>query len=284
MTIRETYSQFLTALKKIYDEGEAENITNIVFETITGISKTHLLTNPAEIISTEAAAALQNALDQLLLHKPMQYVLGETWFYKLKFKVSPAVLIPRPETEELVFEVIQFSKENKVESLLDIGTGSGCIAITIKKNCPAIETTAIDVSDEALEIATENANANNTVINFKNINFLEESTWNDLDKFDVIVSNPPYIPLAEKMAMDKNVTDYEPHTALFVADKRPLIFYEKIAAFGKIKLNRSGKIFLETHENLAREVAHLFEANGYTAIIKKDISGKERMVMATHCL
>jgi release factor glutamine methyltransferase len=283
MTIKEYYTQFLSSLKKIYSDNEAVSIIEMVFESTLQLDRTALRAFTDKAISKVDSAKLNSILDQLVIHTPVQYVLGEAWFYKMKLKVSPAVLIPRPETEELVLEVIQYAKENTAKNILDIGTGSGCIAIAIKKHVPNLVSTAIDISREALFIAMQNAATQNTHIEFLQINFLEETTHKNLSLFDIIISNPPYIPANEKELMDKNVTAYEPHTALFVADATPLIFYEKIALFGKTHLSKTGKIFLETHENFAKAVATLFEANGYKATIKQDLSGKERMVMATHC-
>ena len=283
MTVQKLYRHFLATLKEIYNLGEAANITDMIFEWAAGISKSHVLINPNEQINNATIQQLNEALEKLLQHIPIQYVIGEAWFYKMKLKVSPAVLIPRPETEELVLEIINHLSQNKQAAILDIGTGSGCIALAIKKNAPHTNVFAIDISDEALQVAKKNAIKQEAVISFLQLNFLEETTWDNLPSYDIIVSNPPYIPINEKALMDKNVTDHEPHTALFVPTESPLIFYEKIALFGITHLNNDGKIFMETHEDFAAKVAMLFKESGYNPIIKKDMFGKERMVMATHC-
>ena len=200
----------------------------------------------------------------------------------MKFKVDESVLIPRPETEELVNEVFDFIKYNSSKKIIDIGTGSGCIPITIKKEFPENIITAVDVDEKAIAIATQNATTHQTEINFVQMNFLDKNNWNVFEKFDIVISNPPYIPIAEKELMDKNVISYEPHLALFVPDEQPLVFYKAIALFSKMHLAENGKIFMEVHENLAKEVSDLFSQHQFQTEIKKDIFEKERMVMATH--
>ena len=200
----------------------------------------------------------------------------------MKFKVDESVLIPRPETEELVNEVFDFIKMYSSKNILDIGTGSGCIPIIIKKESSESIITAVDVDEKAIAIAKQNASTHQTEINFIEMNFLDKDNWNAFEKFDVIISNPPYIPIAEKELMDKNVTIYEPHLALFVPDEQPLLFYEAIALFSKMHLAENGKVFMEVHENLANEVANVFSEHQFQTEIKKDIFEKERMVMATH--
>ncbi len=283
MTVQKIYRHFLTSLKEIYSHNEAAKITDMIFEWAVGISKSDLLVNPDRQINSSAIQQLNNVLIKLLQHIPVQYIIGEAWFYKLKLKVSPAVLIPRPETEELVLEILNHLKVNTQSTVLDVGTGSGCIAIAIKKNAPQTTVSAIDISNEALQIAKENAARQEVAVSFLQLNFLEENSWKTLPFYDVIVSNPPYIPDNEKDLIDKNVTAHEPHTALFVPIESPLIFYEKIAVFCKTHLNKNGKIFMETHEEFAESVARLFDETGYQSEIKKDMFGKDRMVMATHC-
>ncbi len=284
MTAIEIYQLYLNELMTIYPKSEAENIRNRTFESLASMSRSELIKNPAKILTPEISKALLDGLAQLKQQKPLQYLLGESWFYKLPFKVSPAVLIPRPETEELVELAIDFLKKEGIgKKVLDIGTGSGCIPISIKKNIEASDMTSIDISAEALAIAKENALTHATEINFQQCDFLEEENWERLDKYEVIISNPPYIPEEEKNLLDKNVTMFEPHIALFVEDKHPLIFYEKIADFGKTHLTKNGIILLETHENYADKVADLFNDKGYMSTIKKDMYDKKRMVIATHC-
>ena len=281
MTVNELYRSFLAELEQIYERSEAANISSMVFEKIAGITRPGIIKDPTQILDEKISGRLNESLLQLKTHKPVQYVTGEAWFYKMKLKVSPAVLIPRPETEELVDAVIHYLKDKPGAAILDIGTGSGCIAVAIKKNLPDVDVTGIDISDKALMIAKENSVTQQTNINFIQLDFLEEKNWQSLLVFDVIISNPPYIPENEKQKLDKNVTEFEPHLALFVENNRPLIFYEKIGAFGKTHLNETGKIFLETHEHFAEETAALFNDAYYSAEIRKDIYEKQRMVIAT---
>jgi release factor glutamine methyltransferase len=280
MTIKELYRNFLLPLQKIYSLSEATIIADWVFEKVVSLKRTDILKNPEKEITPAANNLVQNTLQELLLHKPVQYVLGEAWFYRLKLKVNEHVLIPRPETEELVEQLIMDRKSKLTDpSILDIGTGSGCIPVAIKKNLPASKLTAIDVSEDALTLAKENAALYNTHISFLQMDFLDESTWSSLPLFDIIISNPPYIPMNEKEKLDKNVTGFEPHLALFVPSDSALLFYEKIAAFGRDHLQPGGKIYLETHEDHAMETAALFLRNYPTVMIKKDMYGKERMIL-----
>jgi release factor glutamine methyltransferase len=196
--------------------------------------------------------------------------------------VNDHVLIPRPETEELVEQLIKDRKSKLTDPpILDIGTGSGCIPIAIKKNLPASIVTAIDVSKDALALAKENAAMHNAYISFIQMDFLDETTWQSLPAFEIIISNPPYISLNEKENLGKNITGFEPHLALFVPDNAPLIFYEKIARFGRDHLLPNGKIYLEIHEDHAKETAALFMNYYQTVMIKKDMYGKERMILVT---
>jgi release factor glutamine methyltransferase len=279
MTINEIYKTYLATLNQMYAAGEAIAITNIIFEYIAKCSKTDIIAKGNNQVDTAILKALQEALQKLLLHEPVQYITGEAWFYQLKFAVNKAVLIPRPETEELVLEAIQFLKNNPSKSVLDIGTGSGCIPISIKKNVPDAIVISLDVSEAALAIAKKNANANAVDIVFKNIDFLQEANYALLPTFDVIISNPPYIPENEKQQLAKNVTQYEPHLALFVPTHEPLLFYKKILIFAELHLHKTGCLFLEVHEDLANETAAIFKAKNYVVNIKKDMQGKDRMLV-----
>lgn len=293
MTSREYYRHFLLKLQEVYALPEATVITDMVFEELAGIKRSDLIRDPAMHMPGKTQEALDLALDELITHKPVQYVLGTCWFHHLKFRVTDAVLIPRPETEELVQEVIERFK-NKVYrvnqagytntkgriSILDIGTGSGCIPVTIKKNIPGAEITAIDISAEALALARENANTHHAGIEFIEMDFLDEQNWDRLPFFDVIISNPPYIPVGEKAKLDRNVAAFEPHTALFVPDDNPLLFYEKIARFGKTHLAEKGTIILETHADYAHDAAALLKTYFTGVEVKKDIQGRDRMIIA----
>jgi release factor glutamine methyltransferase len=307
MTVKTAFDYFAGQLKTIYSAGEAVAIAGLVFELVVGMGQPAIMMNPQVEITQEKRTVLEEKLAELLTHKPVQYVLGEAWFYKMKFAVNEQVLIPRPETEELVEWCVEEVGNDEVgiannkvgmqketapvdaaiphssfinRNLLDIGTGSGCIAIALKKELPALTVTGIDISEGALLVARENAVALGAAVDFMQFDFLDESAWPLLPQFDVIVSNPPYIPLNEKAKLDNNVTAHEPHTALFVPDNAPLLFYEKIARFGLLHLKPGGFIMMETHEDYAQQTAALFKENYTTVICRKDMSGKERMVMA----
>jgi len=282
MMLKDLYRNFLVQLQKIYDLSEATVITDWVFEKMASLKRADILKSPEKVISPAADKLIQGTLQELLRHKPIQYVLGEAWFYRMKFKVNEHVLIPRPETEELVEQLIKDRKSKLTDPvILDIGTGSGCIPIAIKKNLPASRLTAVDISKNALTLAKENATLHNAHISFIQLDFLDESTWPSLPVCDIIISNPPYIPVGEKEKLAQHVTAFEPHLALFVPNDSPLIFYEKIAAFGRNNLLPNGKIYLETHEDLAKETAALFRKDYQTVMIKKDMYGKERMILVT---
>ena len=283
MTTREIYRHYLQQLRSIYSAGEAAVITDRIFEATAGIQRSDIVKDPGNILELHISEKLERQLQELLGHKPLQYVLGEAWFCGMKLTVNDHTLIPRPETEELVKLVIedyQAGGEQKEEiTILDIGTGSGCIAVAIKKNLPHIKMTAIDISTRALQVSKENAREQQVDIEFLQLDFLSEPAWELLPVFNTIVSNPPYIPVNEKDKMDKNVTAFEPANALFVPDNLPLIFYEKIAAFAKDHLLRDGKIFVEVHEDHANETASLFSKDYRQVEIKNDIFGKQRMLV-----
>jgi release factor glutamine methyltransferase len=283
MTIRALYRHFLNELRLIYNENESAMITQMIFEEMADINRSEVIKNSAASLPEKYVTKLMQCLERLKLSEPVQYVIGHAWFYKMKFKVTPAVLIPRPETEELVEEAILFLKKRDKADVLDIGTGSGCIPITMKKNLPFAQITSIDISNDALKIAKENMLENDVYVDFKEMDFLIDKNRDLLEKYDVIISNPPYIPEEEKKYMSNNVAKYEPYLALFVDDRNPLIFYQKIASFGKLHLKKEGKIFLEAHENYAQEVKDVFQNENYMTEVKKDIFGKERIIVATHC-
>lgn len=283
MTIGELYRQFLRELKSFLPAGEADQITKMIFEKITGLQRADVVKYPETEIEEAIKDRLLNMLDALLHQEPVQYILGECHFFELDFEVNKSVLIPRPETEELVARAIEFCTEQKKAKVLDIGTGSGCIPISLKKHSKETFVTSIDISSDALVLAKTNALKNETEISFLNIDFLDENTWQQLPHFDLIISNPPYIPSSESNLMDDNVVKYEPHLALFVPDDNPLIFYEKIMHFGKKHLNPSGKIIVEIHEKRGVEVQQLFLQNGYTAKVIKDVFEKDRMVEISLC-
>ncbi len=281
MTVKEAYRLFKAKLLPIYSDNESENISRMIFESLAGTSRSDMLMYPNKILNTETNNKLEKALVELMNFKPVQYVIGHCWFYNLSFKVNEEVLIPRPETEELVTAVIHFLKNKTSKKLLDIGSGSGCIPISIKKNIPETEITSVDISHEALIIAKENALKNQTEIDFIELDFLNEKLWSDLGTFEIIVSNPPYIPHREYAEIDNQVKLFEPSSALFVPDEQPLLFYEKIASFCTTHLSKDGKIFLEIHEQYGSNVCELFSSNKFETELIKDMYGKDRIVVVT---
>lgn len=283
MTINKIYRHFLETLNSIYEKNEAANITQMVFEKYCRISKSDIIKQPDLLLNENIVLKLNNALHELLNHRPVQYVVGECEFYKMKIKVNESVLIPRPETEELIeITITNLGADSKIK-ILDIGTGSGCIAVALKKNIQNAEIVSIDISKDALTVAKDNALNNDASVHFMNIDFLNEETWNSLGIYDCIISNPPYIPNHEIGAIEKNVKDYEPHLALFVPNDNPLIFYEKILKFSETHLQESGKIFLEIHKNFGKELIQLFNTEKLKAELKKDMFGNDRFVIVTRC-
>jgi release factor glutamine methyltransferase len=280
MTIYQAHQQLRDALTPLYDPREAVAIANLVVEHLTGKKKTDRLLHPATLLTAEQQALWQSYSGQLVQYRPVQYVLGEAWFAGMKFYVNEHVLIPRPETEELVAWVTDHAGSSAGQ-ILDIGTGSGCIPITIKKKLPYSNITSIDISPEALCVAAQNATIFQTSINLQELDFLNEKQWHILGQYDLIVSNPPYIKISESTEMKKNVLDHEPSLALFVPDDDPLIFYRKIAAFAADHLAGNGSIFMEINETLGNEVRLLFETQQYKVELKKDLQGKERMIKAS---
>jgi release factor glutamine methyltransferase len=283
MTIHLAYQQLLARLYEIYNTREAANIADIVIEHVTGQRKIDRIIYKDLPVDESQQEQLENYTNQLLQHKPVQYVIGECWFMNLKLIVNESVLIPRPETEELVEWLLKDIKHlSKALSLIDIGTGSGCIPIAVKKRFPGLSVSAIDVSKDALQVAALNAVAQKVSVNITELDFLNESEWNRLDKYDVIVSNPPYIKQNEEAEMRNNVLKFEPHLALFVPDENPLIFYEAIAKFSQKHLEAGGSVYVEINETLGEQVVALFRNYEFTDIIlKKDMQGKDRMVKAT---
>lgn len=283
MTIAETYIAFTQKLKTIYEDREAANISDWVFEKVTGLKRWERSQNHSQQLEENQSNQIGTYLKELLQHKPVQYVLNEAWFYKMKFYVDENVLIPRPETEELVEWVIRdFKNQNnsKPTNILDIGSGSGCISIALKKELPYLKVTSIDISEKALKVAQTNAENLQVKIDFLQADFLNQKAWKSLQVYDAIISNPPYIPLTEKEMLAKNVTGFEPSIALFTPSGDPIIFYKKIACFAKDFLKKKGAIYVEIHENFAKEVRSVFEKSGFSTVIKNDIYGKERMVKA----
>jgi len=277
MTIDIAHQNLVEMLIPEFGKGEAQQMARIVFED--AFSITNFLRKDS--LTTEQITRLEDMGIRLVQHEPVQYVVGMTYFYDLKFKVNTAVLIPRPETEELVDWILKDHAPQKNLSILDIGTGSGCIPITIKAKAPNCQLSAFDISAEALKVARENAKDNAVEVNFQNIDILEEENWEQLPSYDIIVSNPPYIPNSQKELMSPNVLAYEPEIALFVSNEDPLIFYRTIIDFAKKHLVVGGWLYFETNEYNLSEVEVLFSKASFSNIEKrKDLQGKDRMVRA----
>lgn len=222
---------------------------------------------------------LEGIIHRLEKDEPLQYILQEAWFYGYPFFVDERVLIPRPETEELVYLMLQDIDNQQNTSILDIGTGSGCIPISLALKTPNTTVTGLDVSADALVVAQQNAATLGVNIRFVAQDILDESLWHQLDTYEIIVSNPPYIPPSEMSLMSANVLDYEPHLALFVAEDNPLIFYKKIADFAKQHLSPNGKLYFECNEYNAAELQTYLSQHGYCDVqLLKDMEGKERMI------
>ena len=283
MTITEGYHYISRELLSIYDQREAENIANLMIENITGFKKLDIVINKATQLTSSQEVILHQYTALLLQHQPVQYVLHEAWFYGMKLYVDEHVLIPRPETEELVEWMLKDAETNKQPiNILDIGTGSGCIPIALKKNMPAAEVWAVDINNEALLVAQRNADTQQTSITFQQADILNKPYPSVLPTFDVIVSNPPYIPLSDKTAMHPNVLQHEPHLALFVANEDPFLFYNAIVDFAQSLLNPGGSLYFEIHEAMGEEVKQQLTQKGFINVqVKKDMQGKDRMVKAT---
>lgn len=287
MKIKQYRTQFIQELTSIYDIDEAESFFYLILEEKHKLKRIDLALNPDLTFSDDDNLIWNSILEQLKKEIPIQYLLGKTSFYGLEFEVNVNVLIPRPETEELVDWIIQ-SQKLEVKSgkwedgsrkinILDIGTGSGCIAISLAKNIPNAQVFAIDISDKALATAQKNAEINEVNVVFISKNILET---NDLEQqFDIIVSNPPYVRELEKQEIKKNVLDNEPHLALFVEDNDALIFYGKIAELAQKSLSPNGQLFFEINQYLGKEMIDLLEKMGFRNIeLRKDIYGNDRMI------
>ncbi len=272
--------KFFDSLSAFYDEREIASLFFQSVQNVTGCSKSGLLANPGFTFSAEQAMELNTILARLQAMEPVQYIFEECEFYGLPFYVNPSVLIPRPETEELV-EWILSGYANRSGNLLDIGTGSGCIAVTLAHFLKSFSVSAVDISAGALATAKKNAERNNCRVRFSQADILKPATVFEDDMFDVIVSNPPYVREQEKKQMSDNVLKYEPHLALFVPDDDPLVFYRAIALFGKKRLKENGKLFLEINEGLGEETVNLLSLLEYREVVlRKDIFGRNRMVRA----
>lgn len=273
--VKTGFQQLVEALKGYYGESEARSIARIVFEDALQIRNL----NNTELLSAEASSKLSLIQQRLQNREPVQYVLGQADFYGLKLEVSPAVLIPRQETEELVHLVLIENPKNTKLRVLDIGTGSGCIPLAISKNRPHWQTEGLDISAQALAVAKKNAENLKLNVLFRECNILEKGQWEQLGEWDIIISNPPYIPERESELMPHHVLQFEPQLALFVSNEDPLLFYRTITAFAKKQLLPGGLLYFEVNEFNATEVVGLLEEAGFSKVrLEKDMQGKDRIV------
>lgn len=282
MTFGDAEKKFVKELDGLYDAEEAGALAVLTLGHLCRLSRGQVLLKKTQALDPQTETSLEIILQELVTGKPLQYILGETEFYGLRFLVNPSVLIPRPETEELVDWILrETAKRPELRSLLDIGTGSGCIPVAVKKSRPQLEVSAIDISADALETAMRNATLNKAPITFRQLDMLNHSEALS-GPFSVIVSNPPYIAAREKEQMHPNVLRFEPHTALFVGDSDPLVFYRSIGRFALTRLEPGGMLFFEINEHLGPETVALLGDIGFTDIeLRKDLNGKDRMIRAS---
>jgi len=313
MDWQQAQKELIIQLTPLYGDREATGIADWVMENLSGWKKIDRLLNRSEALSPEAAATYARYTKELLAHRPVQYVLHESWFAGMKLYVDENVLIPRPETEELVEWVAgtlgSATTPNPTTApgstpnttpyippltpsphlpaqaspiLLDVGTGSGCIAIALAKLLPFASVHACDISPEALAVARRNASTQNAPLTFHEANFLDNTTWSTLPPVTCLVSNPPYIPLKEKAAMAPHVIGFEPDKALFVPDDDALVFYRALSDFAQSRLTAGARIFVEIHEEMGQSVLALFRNAGFKDILlRQDLQGKDRMIKAT---
>jgi release factor glutamine methyltransferase len=294
MKIREAENYIAAKLECIYPANEAGNISKLVIEHITGLLPAAMNTRKDEDHGTLSLAAIDPFIKRLLNHEPIQYIMNKTWFYGLELFIDASVLIPRPETEELADWVIKDIKKSGLDvfsrnplradetsrlKIMDICTGSGCIALALKKAIPLAEVWGCDISEAALNIARRNGSQLDIRVDFQGMNFLDAGQQKLLPSVDVVVCNPPYIPVKDRQTMQPNVLQFEPHVALFVPDEDPLVFYKALAYYGSHRLHDKGCIYMEIHESLAAGVMSIFTKD-YEVEVRRDMQGKERMVKA----
>ncbi|TCC90245.1 peptide chain release factor N(5)-glutamine methyltransferase [Pedobacter frigiditerrae] len=297
MQLKQLAQNFKESLSAIYQEDESQALFLVTLQYLLNYSRADYSLKKDLEIAEEQAAKFLAILKELKTGRPIQYILGEAHFYGFTFKVDESVLIPRPETEELVEWIIEevknydlrftndaiVNRQSSIKNILDIGTGSGCIAISLKKNLPNANVYALDIAEDTIETAKKNAILNNVEVGFIKDDILQ-SQYSILNtQYSVIVSNPPYIKEDEKPAMHQNVVANEPHRALFVSNENPLIFYETIASFALKNLANNGLLFFEINEYLGEQTVNLLKDKGFKNIeLKKDMQGKDRMIRASY--
>lgn len=277
MLVSDIKNNFLEELKEEYPREEINSFFYLLAEAFLGMSRLELALDPNLMTAEAEIGRFEDALERLKQHEPVQHIIGETEFFGLKFRVNTNVLIPRPETEELVQWVLDDSSSEKKElKILDIGTGSGCIAVSLAKNLPQAEVFAIDISEAALKIARQNSEENGVKVNFIQADVLKLDSL--AEQFDVIVSNPPYVRELEKKEMHKNVLNFEPQGALYVKDENPLVFYNKIAKLAQQALRENGVLYFEINQYLGHETEEMLKNAGFQTELRKDIFDNFRML------
>lgn len=280
MKIKDLRVSFINSLSGIYDSEEVLSFFYMLSEKILGLKRVDVAMCLDKILTVNEKVNFDTAIKRLKKQEPVQYIIGETYFFGIPFTVNEHVLIPRPETEELVDWILKDQKKGKPSiTILDIGTGSGCIAISLAKKIPEAKVYAMDISEKAIQVAKENARKNQVEVTFIKANVLEiKDLFQD---FDIIVSNPPYVRELEKKEMKSNVLDNEPEQALFVSDDEPLLFYEKITDLTKRKLKENGSLYFEINQYLSVETKSMIKSKGFKSVeVRKDIYDNERMIRA----
>lgn len=278
-TLKDTVSLIKQEISPLYPAQETDAIIFRILQHTLKLTRTDVYLKQDSKIPKSVFQSIENITKALKKFEPLQYILGETEFYGLTFRVNTDVLIPRPETEELVEWILnEYGKDSL--RLVDLGTGSGCIPIALASQRPAWDVTAVDISAGALLVAKENAELNQVKVEFVQDSILDFSSSFLKKKFNIIVSNPPYVTEEQKPAMLPNVLDHEPHIALFAPGNDPLVFYRRIAAFAKTNLEQGGRVYLELNEALPEETARIFENFGFETLVKKDINDRFRMLKA----
>ena len=288
MTLKEFRFYIHKVLSKTYPKTEIDSFFFLIMEEMLNLQRIDTVLTPNFLITQDNLTRLKNIIIRLQNEEPIQYILKKTTFYGLPFIVDKNTLIPRPETEELVAWIIKEASKIKLQkgkklSILDIGTGTGCIAISLAKNISKTHISALDISEDALKIAKQNALLNNVEIDFYEIDILNTNSLPQ--QFDIIVSNPPYVRESEKIGIKKNVLQNEPHIALFVENENPLLFYKKIADLAKKYLSEKGVLFFEINQYLEKETVKMLEKKGFKNIdLKKDLFGNYRMIQCNNTL
>lgn len=281
-TVSDLFHSARQSLLAIYNYNEATQLVSILFEHYAGLTRKDMIIDPERKVNDQLELNINHALERLLKHEPVQYITGFAHFCGNEFRVSPDVLIPRPETEELVRWVLDQNHDKHHLRILDIGTGSGCIAITLWLRFQDAMVEAWDISEKALEVAITNNLELRADVIFRKVNFLDSNEWPD-EEYDIVISNPPYIPYSGKGILPLNVALYEPGNALFIPDNDPLIFYRKLSEFAQQKLKSGASVYAEMHEDYAEDVGKLFEDQKFSEIeIRNDINGKRRMIRAKY--